>query len=327
MGRSRTDSLFDRSRAGWHVRAGSAAGVPLGRGIGIVLFVVCLALALAGCRWPGSRFPVSQSLAASRRLSQQGLKAMEQGQWDRAQELLAEAVATCSEDPDARRQYAEVLWHRGRREEALAEMAEALRLAGDDAELGARLAEMEHQSGQSERAERTIRKALDISPTSARAWAVRGRILRDRGRLSEALAAYHRALASAPNDGQIALQIAAIYLEQGRPERALAAAEGAMATSPPGEEPAEALVLRARACVALGRYGEAIESYSAASLRQQPSAELLYQLAEAQALAGRTHQAARSAQEALALDPGHGPSRQLLERLRLAQSHAPAVSR
>ncbi len=293
-----------------------------------VIAILYFLWVIHGCRWPGSRLPVSQSLAASRQLSQRASVAMESERWEEAERLLAEARETCPEDPDACRQYAEVLWHNGRHEDAVRQMTEAARLSGRDPRVLARLAEMQHQLGRSGAAERTIREAADISPGLAEVWAVRGRLLADRGRFPEALAAYHRALGLAPHDVQIARSIAEIYLRLGQPEKALAAAEGALRGYPPGEEPASAVALRADACLALGRYQEAIAGYAAACLRAAPSADLLYRLARAQAMAGRSHQAIESAQQALAIDPGHGPSRQLLQQLdAVARAPQPPVTK
>src|SRR3972149_5732410 len=58
---------------------------------------------LAGCRLAGREGPVSQSLAESRKLSREGVAAMERGQQQQAESLLAQAVQVCPADPEARR--------------------------------------------------------------------------------------------------------------------------------------------------------------------------------------------------------------------------------
>ncbi len=67
-----------------------------------------------GCRIPGLGGPVSDSLANSRQLSQQGIAALDRGQQSEAERLLAKAVAACPTNAEARRDYAESLWQRGR---------------------------------------------------------------------------------------------------------------------------------------------------------------------------------------------------------------------
>ncbi len=66
-----------------------------------------------GCRSLANRGPVSQSVANCRQLTQQGINAMERGDWKRAESLLSRAVQTSATDAEARRNYAETLWRRG----------------------------------------------------------------------------------------------------------------------------------------------------------------------------------------------------------------------
>jgi cytochrome c-type biogenesis protein CcmH/NrfG len=72
----------------------------------------------------------------------------------------------------------------------------------------------------------------------------------------------------------------------------------------------------------LNRYDDAVASLAAAATRDRPTAEILYRLAEAQWLSGRPGEAAQSSGQALALDPRHQPSRELLTRIEIAQRTA-----
>jgi tetratricopeptide (TPR) repeat protein len=252
---------------------------------------------------------------------------MERGDWDEAETLMSRAVKTCSDDPDAHQHYAEVLWHKNLRQEAVNEMREAARLCGESADLHVRLAEMQLELGQTHLAEQSIQHALDLDPKLARAWLIRGRVMHDRGQPQRALADYHRALGLASADPSIQLRISEVYRELGQPQRALAALDGALEAFPPGEEPQRMLYLRGLACTALGRFDAAIESYSTACIRDQPTAEILYRLAEAETLAGRTTRAADAAQQALALDPQHDLSRQLLGQLGVARGYGGTTQR
>jgi tetratricopeptide (TPR) repeat protein len=149
----------------------------------------------------------------------------------------------------------------------------------------------------------------------------------DAGRYGRALADYQRAAGLAPNDPTIQLEIAEIYRRLNQPGRALAALDSALEKYPPEEEPQRVLYLRGLAYAALGRYEDAIESYSTACIRAAPTADILYRLAEAESLAGRAVRAAEVAREALALDPNHHPSRDLLGRLRSAPGSGSTVQR
>lgn len=282
------------------------------------------ALLLSGCRLPGKEGPVPKSLAKCRQLSQRGIAAAERGQHQQAEALLADAVKACPLDPEAKRHYAETLWHRGARSEAAAQLQQAVSLAGDDAMLRVRLAEMQLAMGQMAAARQTAEQALDLNPKLAAAWAIRGRVMRAGGRLPQALADYYRSLGYARDNPQILLEIAELHRQLNQPQRALAVLQSLADAYSPGEEPQQVLYLTGLACAALGRYEDAVESLSAAVLREDPTAEILYRLAEAEWRAGRAVEAAAAARDALRLQPQHQPSRELLGRIETAQrSQAP----
>jgi tetratricopeptide (TPR) repeat protein len=281
--------------------------------------VLLLALLSAGCRLPGRDGPVPQSLADCRRLSQQGLAALDRGEQPKAETLLAQAVAACPVDAEARRHYAESLWRRGAQKEAIAQLEEAGRLAGEDALLRARLAEMRLASGQLDLARQDAEQALNLDPKLPSVWAIHGGVMRAAGQPHEALANYLHALSYAPNDRKILGEIAELHRQLNQPDRALQTLQTLADTYPAGEESGQVLYLMGLAYVALGRYDDGVESLSAAVTRQQPTAEMLCQLGEAELLAGHPAEAADVAQRALTLQPQHQPSRNLLERIQLAQ--------
>ncbi len=282
---------------------------------------------VAGCRWPGSDGPVSDSLASCRRLSQQGVAASERGDHDRAAKLLAQAVKTFPDDPEARRHYSEALWQQGAKPQAIAELETAVRLAGEDAELRVRLAQMYLEQGQDRRARQNAELALDLNPKLASAWATRGRVMRATDQLDRALADYHRAIGYAPDDREILLEIAELYRQINQPRRALATLHSLATTYAPGEEPQRVLYLTGLACMALGRHEEAIQSLSAAVICESPSAEHLHCLGQAELLAGHPSRAETAVLQALALQPRHAQSRQLLDHIRTAQHTTGTIPR
>jgi len=254
----------------------------------------------------------------SRKLCQEGIASIERGQWERAETLLAEAVTACPVDSEARRHYAEALWNRGHRQKAIQQLEEAAKLAEEDPNVHVLLARRRLAIGEVELAQESAQHALDLDPNRPAAWAIRGHVQRAMGRPQEALADFHRALGLAPEDRTVQLEIARLHRQLNQPAKALAVLQNLANTWSPGEEPQEVLHLQGLAYAALGRYDEASSSFSAALARGQPTAEIFYQLADADLRAGRPVQAAGAAREALALDPHHGPSRQLLGHLGVA---------
>ncbi len=142
----------------------------------LALTLLALCAAAAGCRLPGSQAPVSQQVATCRQMTQQGVNAMERDDWKRAESLLERAVSTNTQDADARRNYAETLWHRGAKAEALAQLEEARRLSPCDPALTVRVGEVHLDMGQTDRAAELVDEALRADPKSATAWALHGRV-------------------------------------------------------------------------------------------------------------------------------------------------------
>ncbi|NUQ63019.1 MAG: tetratricopeptide repeat protein [Pirellulales bacterium] len=277
----------------------------------------------AGCRLPAWSHPVSRPLATSRQLCQQSLTAVERGQWQEAESLLAQAVKSCPEDPDSRRQYAEVLWHRGAREEAVAQLLEAGEQSPDDASLRVRAAEMQLELGNLELAYQSAQVALELDSNLAGAWSVSARIKRARGMPRQALADFHRALQFDPLERDVLLEVAELYQQMNQPERALVTLQSLADSYPPGEEPQKVLFLEGLACSALGRYDDAVEKFTAAVARDKPTAEILCRLGEAELAAGRPARAAAAAHEAIALAPDYQPGRELMGRIELAMQPGP----
>jgi len=287
--------------------------------IRIPVVALALTMPILGCRIPGMEGMAPRSLVTSRQLSQQGVAALERGQWDHADDLLGQAVRACPSNADAHRNYAEARWNRGFRDEALKELEAAQRLAPDNAATVARIAEMRLAMGQTDAAWQTAQEAITLDAKLASAWAVRARVLRAAGNPTQALADYHRALSLSPDDRRVPCEIAALYLELKQPQRALLAIQGLADRYSPGDEPQDVLYYQGLSYLALSRYDDAAESLAAASLQERPTAELLYPLAEAQLAAGRTAQAVASADQALTIDPTCKPARALLEQPQLAR--------
>ncbi len=243
---------------------------------------------------------------------------MERGRQDEAEALLAKAVAACPVDSEARRNYAEALWRRGAKAEAVEQMNQAATYAGEDASFWVRLAEMNLSLGNLSEADRCARQALDLEPKMPEAWAARASVRRAAGMKQDALADYMRAMRYSPGNRQILWQTSDLYREMNQPERALQALQNFVETYPPGEEPQRALYMMGQAYIALGRYDDAVDRLAAAATRETPSADVFFALGQAQLLSGRPQEAFVAAQNALSVAPQHQASRELLQRADLA---------
>lgn len=281
----------------------------------------------AGCKLPALEGPLSSRTAASRLLWQQGVAAMDRGEWAEAEQLLAQAVKTSPTNADARQAYAEALWKAGHHEEALAQLRSAARLDPQNVAPWVRLAEMQLALGRLDWAMSSAHQALDRDPQAAAAWAVRSRIHRAAGRYGQSLADLHRALGYTPSDRQLQWELAELYRALDQPQRALVVLESLADSYAPGEEPQAVLLALGVVQMELGRPEDAAESLAAAVTRGPASPEIFYQLAQAQWQAGMGAEALASVQQSLRLDPNYHPSQEFLDRLLLAQQAVGSVQR
>lgn len=262
-----------------------------------------LIAATAACRAPLPRVPFGRTEGNARLLAQQGAAALEQGDLHRAEKLLAEAIRMDSADSQSRCCYAEVLRRRGRLAEAAEQLRQAARLSPNDVDVCVGAAAVYVELRQYDAAQWNAERAITLAPQRADAWLALGRVMRAKGELQQALAALHRGLSLAPEDRNTRFELAEVYRQMHQPHRALAVLNALAATYPPGEEPQQLFHLKGLAYLALGRYSHAAEALAAACAREQPSAELLNLLAQAQQLADRTAENRYGDPQKLALNP------------------------
>jgi predicted Zn-dependent protease len=118
-----------------------------------------------------------------------------------------------------------------------------------------------------------------------------------------------------PNSADVLLEVAHIYRQRGQPERCLTAIYSLLDAYPSGEEPQQVLVLQGLTLIDLGRPQQAAEALTAATRKGPPNADLYFYLAQAYSAAGRAAEAGTAAQQALAVNGSHEPTRQLLAQL------------
>ena len=168
-----------------------------------------------------SRRGQTDEVVFARQIAQRGMDAVDAGNWQRAEEFFAKAVEVCPVDERVQSRYAEALWRRGSRREAVEHMKEAVRLSGGDPDLVVRLGEMHLQTGELQQASQLAERVIQSGRQQANAYRLRGAVLERQGKWPEALADYHRALSIQPQYPEVQMAIAGVYYRQGRPQRAL----------------------------------------------------------------------------------------------------------
>jgi tetratricopeptide (TPR) repeat protein len=280
----------------------------------ILAACIPLAVTASGCA-SLSRSRLDENVLTARQLSLRGAEAIQQARWGDAEAVMSEAVRLCPLDERMRTQYAETLWNLNARADAIQHMQLAARLSGGNPELLVRLGNMHLEVGDLQLAWEQSERAIAANGQLASAWALRGDVLRRRGDAAESLASYHRALSYVAHYPHVQLAIADHYRMQGRHSRALATLSSLADGYPVGEVPAHVRYLEGLAQKELGRYEAAVGSFAAAIDSSPPSSDLLFQLAETRLLMGDPVNARIAARAALALEPNHGPSQQVLAHL------------
>lgn len=285
--------------------ASSTRPAALSRAIPWAMAAVLCAVPVAGCRALRCQQVSDEAIASARQLSLQGFDAQQRGRWDLAESLFATAVIKCPTDERARCGYAESLWHRGARAEAVSHMEQAARLSGNDPERLVQLGHMYREQGDLARAAQQADRAITANPQLAQAWALRGEVERASGRPTAALAGFHRALALQPHFPPVQLAVSEIYMAENRPQQALATLQALGNDFPPGQAPLDLLVRQSSALRNMGRHADAARTLAAAAERGNPSADLLLALAQVQAAIGDVPAARLALDAALAREPQH----------------------
>jgi predicted Zn-dependent protease len=296
-------------------KCGAAVAALVWRFVFIGLLGPTALLATNGCAIFGKRGHSAAEVTAARELSRQGVAALEAGQPQQAEELLKKSLAASPDDAASRRYMAETLWRRGAGDDAIAQIIEAVRLEPTNATLAVRAGEMYLAVGRRETAEAAAERAIRLDPTMAGAWALRGRCFEKMNLPDRALSDFERAVELAPDQSDLLVEVATLYRRRGQNTRCLTAIYHLLDTYPSGEEPQAVLVMQGQTLMDLGRPQQATEAFLVAIQHGPPNADLCFYLAQSYSAAGRATEATAAAQQALAINGGHDPSRQLLSQL------------
>lgn len=242
---------------------------------------VMLALALLGCGQLPRR--AGEKSIAARELCRLGIDAMDGHRWQEAKARFAHALKTLPEDADARHHLAQVLWQQGDSYEAIAQLRGAIESVGSQPPWTVELGEMFLAVDDLDGALRCADIATDLDPKLASAWALRGHVLHRQGEFDEALGNFHLARSHGAEDVRVAMAISDIYARQNRPARVLSSLPESVVEL---DQQGILALRRGQAMKALGRHGDAVKMLRLAKTAQPQNQELLYELAEAQLLAG-----------------------------------------
>ena len=205
----------------------------------------------------------------------------------------------------------------------IVQIERAVELEPKDSTLVVRRGEMLLATGATERslqcADDAIRSTRSSPPLGLSAAALIGKL----DQSERALADLQRSLQFAPDQSDVLMDIAALYRQRGQHDRCLTTLQHLLDTYPPGQGTQLAYWMEGLTLSDLGRPQQAAESLRIASQQGPPNADILYYLAQAELAGGRPDAAATAAQQALAINPSHAPSRQLLTEL-AARSAGPA---
>lgn len=292
----------------------------------IAILLPTALLVTSGCAILGRKRHSAADVTAARELSRQGVAALEAGQPQQAEELLRKSLAASPDDASSRRYMAETLWRRGAGDDAIAQIVEAVRLEPTNATLAIRAGEMYLAVGKLEAAEIYAERAIRLDPTLSGAWALRGRCFEKMNLPDRALSDLERAVELAPDQSDLAVEVASMYRRRGQNTRCLTAIYHLLDTYPSGEEPQSALVMQGQTLMDMGRPQQASDAFLAALQHGPPSADLYFLLAQSYSAGGRVTEASAAAQQALAINAAHDPSRQLLAQL-AAQTGPPTPQR
>jgi len=280
--------------------------------------LISLSVLAGGCATFRKK-PADDVVVAARQKSLRGMEAAQKGEWDTAEALFADAVASCPLDERARNRYADALWRRGAEQEAITQMEEAVRLSGGAPDIHVQLGEMYLAQENFEAAQQQAELALAADHQLASAWALRGGALEQRGSLREAMSAYHRAMSYRPHYPEVQLAAARLYRKQERPQRTLATLQALVAQYRPGEAPAAMLLEEGIAYKDVQRYAEATNSLLLAADNTEPSSELLYHLSEAQLGTGNIVEARMNLARAMQNSGATPELRQLQARIQSSE--------
>nr|MDQ3090631.1 tetratricopeptide repeat protein [Actinomycetota bacterium] len=222
-----------------------------------------------------------------------------QGDFGGAEQVLERASRYAADDGAVHSELAELLWFRGRRDEALERVERALRADPSQRQAWSRLDTWATEHGDTTRSERLARQVIADLPASPHGWFALAYVLPD-SRIAERMAALEEAITRAPRSSDL-LDTRAVWLAESRRfEEALAACRPAVFGDRPPRE------LLARAAWIRWQRGEQEEALTAITALTQADPTFAWAAslrAEWTHSLGRTEEALAAAARLVELEP------------------------
>ncbi len=233
------------------------------------------------------------------------------GTWKNSLTLFRHAIAVTENNYLAHLNVAIELSRQGDEAEALRHFREVLRLQPNLADAHAALAVGFRRWGRPAEALPHARRAVQLKPERARFHHTLASILEDLGRKDEAISELRKAVERNPRLADTRYGLGLLLQEEGRTDEALQHYQAALEANPDlAGLYAPTATLHARK----GELAEAVRLYEEA-VRRQPTPSVHFNLGLTLERMGRTAEARRHYEQALALDPGLEPARQRLRAL------------
>ncbi len=285
------------------------------------LMMLWIVWGTVGCRVLRQR-GADQQMAGARQLSLRGADALDRDRFQDAELLFSEALQCCPTDERAHWGYAQTLWQKGSKQEAIRHMQEAIRISGTDPEYMVRLGEMYLSIGDLPNAAQQAQLAISEDHRNPQAWSLLGDTHRSMKNWEQALTCYQRAMLLQPDYPEVQLATADIYRQLGRPQRALATLDRMVDLHPTEHSKPESLMVRGLALADMGHQREALAVLNrAADKMPLENVDQHVQLATAQYRLGDLVQARMSLGKALQASPAHAEAKRLQSTLDLSFEH------
>ncbi len=227
----------------------------------------------AGCCSFGNRHE-QMNVAAARELTAHGLAALHRSRADEATTLLRQACAATPDDPRVHRHLAAALVEQNEIEPAIAQLRLAIEKAPDDPALHVEIGRLYLRVSRPNEARHHAMLALEFDRRSSEAWLLRGLSEKSTGQLDQALDMLHRAAVHDPHNMGTRLELADTWLLRGEPLRALTALEIHNSGFADEQLPIRAVELTGLALVELQQNERATRMLTAATGREDSTADV-----------------------------------------------------
>jgi tetratricopeptide (TPR) repeat protein len=256
-------------------------------------------------------------VADAQRLADQATVAQEQGDDERAELLLEQAVRANPDNSELHQALAAMRMQKGDADSAIEHLRLSVNADGDDPRAHFHLAEVLFHQGRYDESQEALEHALQLDANYAEALMLKGTLAERRGQSEAALSAYYQLLAESPDNVEARLRIAGIHLRSDKPENAAHVLRSICQCSEAShQQKCDAQWQLGLAYARQERWPEAAEALAASiERRERTTADEWYELAQARFRTGDVARARQAADRALEIEPGHSSATVLAQHL------------